>query len=94
MKKYPYTIISSKQFLLFHNSLIQFGYEPRFLIEDYLEGNRILSATVVINDIGKFGLFCFYPSPDYLDPDEKRIFIKDPYRFLKHAAKYKNHNKL
>lgn len=59
MKKYPYTIISSKQFLLFHNSLIQFGYEPHFLVKEYLEGNRIPSATVVINDIGKFGLFVF-----------------------------------
>lgn len=94
MKEYPYTIISSKQFLLFYNSLIQFGYKPRFHIEDYLEGNRIPSATVVINNIGEFGLFRFYPSPDYLDPDEKRIFIKDPYRFLLRAAKYKNYLEL
>ena len=91
MKEYPYTIILSKQFLLFYNSLIQFGYNSRFRIEDYLEGNRIPSATVVINNIGEFGLFCFYPDLSHLDPNIKRIFIKDPYRFLRCAAKYKNH---
>ena len=33
----------------------------------------------------------FYQDLSHLDPDIKRIFIKDPYRFLRCAAKYKNH---
>ncbi len=94
MKEYPYTIISSEQFLLFYNSLIQFGYTPHFHAEKYLEGNEIPSAIVVINDIGVLGLFCFYSDLSHLDPNIKRIFIKDPYRFLLRAAKYKNHLEL
>lgn len=91
MKEYPYTIISSKQFLLFYSSLVKLGYRPYFDAQIYMKCNEIQSSVVVLDDIGEFGLFCFYPDLSSLDPNIKRIFIKDPYRFLQCAAKYKNH---
>lgn len=91
MKKYPYTIISSKQFLLFYSSLVKLGYSPYFNAQIYMKSNEIQSSVVVLDDIGEFGLFCFYPDLSHLNPNRKRIFIKDPYRFLRCAAKYKNH---
>lgn len=94
MKKYPYTIISSKQFLLFYSSLVKFGYSPHFNFQIYMKSNKIQNSVVVLDDIDVFGFFCFYPDLSNLDPNIKRIFIKDSYRFLKHAAKYKNHNEL
>lgn len=91
MKEYPYTIISSKQFLLFYSSLVKLGYRPYFDVQIYMKSNKIQSSVVVLDDTGKFGLFCFYPDLSHLDPNIKRIFIKDSYRFLQCAAKYKNH---
>jgi hypothetical protein len=91
MKKYPYTIISSKQFLLFYSSLVKFGYRPHFNFQIYMKSNEIQSSVVVLDDIGVFGFFCFYPDLSNLDPNIKRIFIEDSYRFLRCAAKYKDH---
>jgi hypothetical protein len=91
MKKYPYTIISSKQFLLFYSSLVKLGYRPCFNVQIYMKSNKIQSSVVVLDDTGVFGFFCFYPDLSSLNPNIKRIFIKDSYRFLRCAAKYKNH---
>jgi hypothetical protein len=44
-----------------------------------MKGNKIQSSVVVLDDTGKFGLFCFYPDLSHLNPNIKRIFIKDPY---------------
>lgn len=57
MKEYPYTIILSKQFLLFYSSLVKLGYRPYFDVQIYMKGNKIQSSVVVLDDTGKFGFF-------------------------------------
>lgn len=59
MKEYPYTIILSKQFLLFYSSLVKLGYRPHFDVQIYMKGNKIQSSVVVLDNTGKFGFFVF-----------------------------------
>jgi hypothetical protein len=59
MKEYPYTIISSKQFLLFYSSLVKLGYRPYFDVQIYMKGNKIQSSVVVLYYTDKFGFFVF-----------------------------------
>lgn len=90
---YPYTKIKFNQTRQFYDLLYNFGYTPGFNIEYFLTDcivlNYIGDIFIVINDTGVFGSFCFY-TEGKIDPTIQRTFIKDPYKFLKKAAKYKN----
>lgn len=92
---YPYTQISVKDAEMTYNTLISFGYDPKYFIYNFFNLKEIFrdfdQMLVVIDDCGDFGNFCFYPK-GALDENIERDFVNDKFEFLKIAAKLKNVN--